>query len=66
MAATEESVIDEAIARTFNRFRGKLCGQIESYGMPERQERGIISMMKNLSYDAEADVKAVVRSSPGE
>jgi hypothetical protein len=66
MAAVEElSPTDLAIAREFNRFRGKLAGHIESYSLPERQERGIISMMKNLSYEAEAKVKAVVSPPPG-
>lgn len=45
---SEVSVHDE-----FNRMRGKLCGLIESWGLPERQERGAINTLKSLSYDAE-------------
>ena len=34
-----------------NRFRGRMCGLLESFGLPERQERGAIQTLKSLSYD---------------
>lgn len=48
--------------REFNRFRGKLAGFIEACGLPERQERAIISTMKQLSYEAEASVVDLIES----
>lgn len=57
----DETVADQVIAEEFNRIRGKLCGLIESWGLPERQERGAVGTFKALSYDAEARVKRAVR-----
>lgn len=55
MDPAETLVIEE-----FNRLRGKMCGLIESWGLPERQERGAISTFKSLSYDAEKTIKELV------
>lgn len=44
---------DEVIADEFNRLRGRLCGLIESWGLPERQEKGAIQTLKSLSYDSQ-------------
>lgn len=41
------------VRNEMNRMRGRLAGLIESWGLPERQERGAIQTMKSLSYDAE-------------
>lgn len=57
MPDTEESAV---IAEEFNRLRGRLCGLIESWGVPERQERGMIQTLKSLTYDSEARVKELV------
>ena len=46
-------VSEVSVHYEFNRMRGKLCGLIESWGLPERQERGAINTLKSLSYDAE-------------
>lgn len=50
---TPEAVVTDE----FNRLRGRLCGLIESWGLPERQERGAIQTLKSLSYDSEKVVK---------
>lgn len=47
--ANTESLIREEM----NRLRGRLAGLIESWGVPERQERGAINTMKSLTYDSE-------------
>lgn len=44
---------EEVIADEFNRLRGRLCGLIESWGLPERQEKGAIQTLKSLSYDSQ-------------
>ena len=52
-----DSTFEEAVRKEMNRFRGKMAGFIESYGLPEKQERGMVSMMKNLSYECEKAIK---------
>jgi hypothetical protein len=54
MAKTDDTVVEE-----MNRLRGRLCGLIESWGLPEKQERGAINTLKSLSYDAQ---KAILDS----
>lgn len=52
------SEVPEAVVTDeFNRLRGRLCGLIESWGLPEKQERGAIQTLKSLSYDSEKVVK---------
>lgn len=48
------------IASEFNTIRGRILGLIESWGLPETQERGCKSTFKSLTYDAEAAIKALV------
>lgn len=47
---TEQEVV---VTEEMNRLRGRLCGLIESWGLPEKQERGAINTLKSLSYDAQ-------------
>lgn len=47
--STPEGVLVEE----FNRFRGRMCGLIESWGLEAKQERGAISTAKSLSYDSQ-------------
>lgn len=49
---TTEAVVTEEM----NRLRGRLCGLIESWGLPEKQERGAINTLKSLSYDAQKTI----------
>lgn len=46
----------------FNRLRGRLAGLIESWGLPERQERGAIQTLKQLTYDSESLFVKVVNN----
>lgn len=50
----------EEIAQEFNTLRGRVLGLIESWGLPERQEKGCKSTFKSLTYDAEATIKSMV------
>jgi hypothetical protein len=43
-----------------NKFRGRMAGLIESFGLPERQERAAIQTLKSLSYDAEKELRKLV------
>jgi hypothetical protein len=45
--------LEQAVRDESNRLRGRLCGFIEACGLPEKQERGAIQTLKQLSYDAE-------------
>lgn len=56
VSETPEGVVTDE----FNRLRGRLCGLIESFGLPDKQERGCINTLKSLSYDSEAVIKALL------
>lgn len=62
MAREELTANEQAVADEFNRIRGRLCGLIESFGLPEKRERAMISTLKSLTYDSEAAVKDLVNS----
>jgi hypothetical protein len=56
----ELSAEQQAVADEYNRLRGRLCGLVESWGLPEKRERAMISTLKSLTYDSEAVVKDLV------
>lgn len=56
-----EPAVDEAIKRALNSFRGKMAGYIESEDLPLKQERRMVSHMKNLSYECEKAIKNSVK-----
>jgi len=56
----------EVLVDELNRFRGRMCGLIESWGLPERQERGAISTLKSLSYDTQAVITEVLEDLEGQ
>ena len=41
--------------------RGRLFGAIEAVGLPERQENAIKGLIRQLTYDAQADLEAALR-----
>ena len=55
MSEQERLLVEE-----FNRIRGRMCGLIESWGLPERQERGAIQTLKSLSYDAQERITEIL------
>ncbi|WP_028058435.1 hypothetical protein [Candidatus Solirubrobacter pratensis] len=60
MPQTAEKVVEVEL----NRLRGRLCGLIESWGLPEVQERGMKSTLKYLTYDSEKTIREAI-SNPG-
>lgn len=56
---TAEEVEREVITHA-NRFRGRMAGLIESFGLPERQEKAAILTLKSLSYDEERRLRHLV------
>jgi hypothetical protein len=47
-----------------NRLRGHLFGAIESWGLPEKQTNGAKSVVRNLTYAAQADLEQTLREKP--
>ena len=62
MSQEELTADQKAVAAEYNRLRGRLCGLIESWGLPEKRERAMISTLKTLTYDSEATVKDLVKA----
>ena len=59
----EEWLTPEEIAiREFNSLRGRLCTVIESADLPKKQERALITLIKNLSYQNQDVVKQLITS----
>lgn len=48
------------IDQEFNTMRGRILGLIESWGLPDKQERGCKSTFKSLTYDAQAAIKDMI------
>lgn len=46
----------EIAIREFNGLRGRLCTVIESAGLPKKQERALVTLIKNHSYQSQAVV----------
>lgn len=46
----------EVAIREFNSLRGRLCSLIESVGLPHKQERAIVTMIKHLSFQNQSVV----------
>lgn len=50
----------EIAIREFNSLRGRLCTVIESAGLPNKQERALVLLIKNLSYQNQAVVSELI------
>lgn len=62
-----DAILDDKIKRycaelevEMNRLRGRILGLIEAVGMEERQEQGIKSTLKALSYDSQAALRKIL------
>lgn len=55
--------VEAVVTEEMNRLRGRLCGLIESWGLPEKQERGAINTLKSLSYDAQKTITDALKDS---
>lgn len=60
MSQVKLTAEQQAVADEYNRLRGRLCGLVESWGLPEKRERAMISTLKSLTYDSEAVIKDLV------
>jgi len=50
----------EIAIREFNSLRGRLCTVIESVGLPREQERALVLLIKNLSYQNQAVIAELI------
>jgi hypothetical protein len=50
----------EIAVQEFNSLRGRLCTAIESAGLPAKQERALVLMVKNLSYQNQAVIAELI------
>lgn len=50
----------EIAVRELNSLRGRLCAVIESAGLPYKQERAIITLIKNLSFQNQAVIEKLL------
>ena len=50
----------EVAVREFNSLRGRLCSAIESAGLPPKQERNLILLIKSISYQNQAVVDELI------
>jgi hypothetical protein len=57
----EESLDAREIAvREFNSLRGRLCTVIEGAGLDKKQERAVVTLIKNLSYQNQAVIAELI------
>lgn len=54
MSEVESLTAREIAVREMNSLRGRLCSVIESAGLPKKQERALVNLVKNLSYQNQA------------
>lgn len=50
----------EIVVRELNSLRGRLCTVIESAGLPPKQERAIITLLKNISFQNQNVIETLV------
>jgi len=60
MSEVEYLPATEVAIREFNSLRGRLCTVIESANLPLKQERALVHMIKNLSYQNQAVIAELI------
>jgi hypothetical protein len=51
----------EQVRSDMNRLRGRLFQFIEAVGLPKKQEDAVKGLIRQLTYDAQADLEATLR-----
>lgn len=57
---SSETAIKE-VRDDMNRLRGRLFGAIEATGMPTKQENAVKGLIRQLTYDAQANLEGILR-----
>lgn len=60
MSEVEYLSAREIAIREFNSLRGRLCSVIESANLRPQQERAMVNLVKNLSYQNQAVVAELI------
>lgn len=60
MSNVESLPAREVAIREFNSLRGRLCTVVESAGLPKKQERALVTLIKNLSYQNQAVIAELI------
>ena len=63
MALQDNRWVDasELSKREWNTIRGKLCSVIEAMGLPEKQERATVALIKQLTYESQETVAQLLK-----
>lgn len=51
----------DQVRESMNRLRGRLFGALEATGMPDRQCDAIKGLIRQLTYDAQSSLEALLR-----
>lgn len=60
---SEDSI--ETMRTDMNRLRGKLFQAVESWGRPDVQERAMKGVIRQVTYEAQANLEALLRAPGG-
>jgi hypothetical protein len=51
----------EEMRAQMNRLRGRLFQAVEATGVPEKQQAAIKGLIRNVTYDAQANLEEILR-----
>jgi hypothetical protein len=60
MNPSEKLSAKEIAIQEFNSLRGRLCTVIESAALPKKQEKALITLIKQLSYQNQAVISQLI------
>jgi hypothetical protein len=59
---SQESLLAiDQVRSDMNRLRGRLFQAVEAAGLPDKQEHALKGVIRNTTYDAQADLESVLR-----
>jgi hypothetical protein len=62
-SATDNDVAIRLVRDEYNRFRGRMFQAVEAIGLPDKQERALKGLIRQLSYDGQAALEQTLRES---
>ena len=57
-----ETGIQDVVDRKFDRLRGVALNLVESWGLPAQQTNAIKAVLKSVTYDSQAVIKAILEA----
>lgn len=63
VAPTDKAI--EVVRKDLNRLRGRLFQTIEAVGLPPKQEEAAKALIRQLTYDTQADLESALRGTDG-